>query len=96
MDAPIFIDDTPAISVFELRAKARRLKRQYNMDILIIDYLQLMTGTPDTRGNREQEVSTISRALKGIAKELNIPVIALSQLNRSVEIRSGTKTAAAV
>src|SRR5512133_1268325 len=91
VDAPIVIDDTPAISVFELRAKARRLKRQNNMDILIIDYLQLMTGTPDTRGNREQEVSTISRALKGIAKELNIPVIALSQLNRSVEIRSGTK-----
>lgn len=91
VDAPIFIDDTPAISIFELRAKARRLKRQHNMDILIIDYLQLMTGTPDTRGNREQEVSTISRALKGIAKELNIPVIALSQLNRSVEIRSGTK-----
>ncbi|HJZ39266.1 MAG TPA: replicative DNA helicase [Bacteroidales bacterium] len=91
VDAPIFIDDTPAISVFELRAKARRLKRQHNIDILIIDYLQLMTGTPDTRGNREQEVSTISRALKSIAKELNIPVIALSQLNRSVEIRSGTK-----
>jgi len=91
VDAPIFIDDTPAISVFELRAKARRLKRQFNIDILIIDYLQLMTGTPDTRGNREQEVSTISRALKSIAKELNIPVIALSQLNRSVEIRSGSK-----
>ncbi len=91
VDAPIFIDDTPAISVFELRAKARRLKRQNNMDIMIIDYLQLMTGTPDTKGNREQEVSTISRALKGIAKELNIPVIALSQLNRSVEIRSGNK-----
>lgn len=91
VDAPIFIDDTPAISVFELRAKARRLKRQHNMNIMIIDYLQLMTGTPDTRGNREQEVSTISRALKGIAKELDIPVIALSQLNRSVEIRSGTK-----
>jgi replicative DNA helicase len=91
VDAPIFIDDTPAISIFELRAKARRLKRQHNVDILIIDYLQLMTGTPDTRGNREQEVSTISRSLKGIAKELNIPVIALSQLNRSVEIRSGNK-----
>jgi replicative DNA helicase len=91
VDAPIFIDDTPAISIFELRAKARRLKRQYNMEILIIDYLQLMSGTPDTKGNREQEVSTISRALKGIAKELDIPVIALSQLNRSVEIRSGTK-----
>jgi replicative DNA helicase len=91
VDAPIFIDDTPAISVFELRAKARRLKRQHNIDILIIDYLQLMTGSPETKGNREQEVSTISRALKGIAKELDIPVIALSQLNRSVEIRSGAK-----
>jgi replicative DNA helicase len=91
VEAPIYIDDTPAISVFELRAKARRLKRQFNIDLLIIDYLQLMTGTPDSRGNREQEVSTISRALKSIAKELNIPVIALSQLNRSVEIRTGTK-----
>jgi replicative DNA helicase len=91
VEAPVFIDDTPAISIFELRAKARRLKRQFNIELLIIDYLQLMTGTPDTRGNREQEVSTISRALKGIAKELDIPVIALSQLNRSVEIRSGTK-----
>jgi replicative DNA helicase len=91
LEAPIYIDDTPAISVFELRAKARRLKRQFNIDILIIDYLQLMTGTPDSKGNREQEVSTISRALKGIAKELEIPVIALSQLNRSVEIRTGTK-----
>lgn len=91
LDAPVYIDDTPAISIFELRAKARRLKRQYNIDILIIDYLQLMTGTPDTKGNREQEVSTISRSLKSIAKELDIPVIALSQLNRSVEIRSGTK-----
>ncbi len=91
VEAPIYIDDTPAISIFELRAKCRRLKRQYDVDIIIIDYLQLMTGTPETRGNREQEVSTISRALKGIAKELDVPVIALSQLNRSVEIRSGSK-----
>ncbi len=90
-DAKIFIDDTPAISIFELRAKSRRLKRQHNIDIIIIDYLQLMSGTPETRGNREQEVSNISRALKSIAKELNIPVIALSQLNRSVEIRTGSK-----
>ncbi len=90
-DAKIFIDDTPAISIFELRAKCRRLKRQYDIDIIIIDYLQLMTGTPDSKGNREQEVSNISRALKGIAKELNVPVIALSQLNRSVEIRTGSK-----
>lgn len=90
-DAAIFIDDTPAISIFELRAKCRRLKRQHNVDVIIIDYLQLMSGTQDTRGNREQEVSTISRALKSIAKELDVPVIALSQLNRSVEIRSGSK-----
>jgi len=90
-DAKIFIDDTPAISIFELRAKCRRLKRQHNIDIIIIDYLQLMTGSPETKGNREQEVSNISRALKGIAKELNVPVIALSQLNRSVEIRTGSK-----
>ena len=90
-DAKIFIDDTPAISIFELRAKCRRLKRQHDVDIIIIDYLQLMSGTPETRGNREQEVSNISRALKSIAKELNVPVIALSQLNRSVEIRTGSK-----
>ncbi len=91
VDAQIYIDDTPAISVFELRAKCRRLKRQYDVDLIIIDYLQLMSGTQDTKGNREQEVSAISRALKGIAKELDVPVIAISQLNRSVEIRSGNK-----
>lgn len=90
-EAPIFIDDTPAISIFEFRAKARRLKMQHDVKIIIIDYLQLMTGTPDTRGNREQEVSTISRGLKAVAKELNVPIIALSQLNRSVEMRSGDK-----
>jgi replicative DNA helicase len=90
-DAPIFIDDTPAITLFELRAKCRRLKTQHNIQMVIIDYLQLMTGTPETRGNREQEVSTISRGLKALAKELDIPVIALSQLNRSVEMRSGEK-----
>ncbi len=86
-EAPIFIDDTPAISIFEFRAKCRRLKRQHNIDIVIIDYLQLMTGPPESRGNREQEVSNISRSLKGIAKELSIPIICLSQLNRSVESR---------
>ncbi len=91
VDAPIFIDDTPAISIYELRAKCRRLKRQHNIDLIIIDYLQLMTGTSDTRGNREQEVSTISRSLKAISKELDVPVIALSQLNRAVETRGGTK-----
>ncbi|MGD2033463.1 MAG: replicative DNA helicase [Bacteroidales bacterium] len=90
-DAKIFIDDTPAISIFELRAKCRRLKRQHDIDIIIIDYLQLMSGSGDNKGNREQEVSNISRALKGVAKELNVPVIALSQLNRSVEIRTGSK-----
>jgi replicative DNA helicase len=90
-DAPIYIDDTPGISIFELRAKVRRLMRQAEISIVIIDYLQLMTGTPETRGNREQEVSTISRSLKGLAKEMNVPVIALSQLNRSVEVRAGDK-----
>ncbi len=90
-EAPIYIDDTPAISIFELRAKCRRLKRQYDVEAIVIDYLQLMTGTAETRGSREQEVSNISRALKGIAKELDVPIIALSQLNRSVEIRSGNK-----
>ncbi len=91
VDAPIYIDDTPAISIYELRAKCRRLKRQHKIELIIIDYLQLMTGSADTRGNREQEVSTISRSLKAISKELNVPVIALSQLNRAVETRGGTK-----
>ncbi len=91
VNAPIFIDDTPAISVFELRAKARRLKLQYKIELLVVDYLQLMTGPPDNMGSREQEVSSISRSLKAIAKELDIPIIALSQLNRSVELRSGDK-----
>jgi len=91
VDAPIYIDDTPAISIFELRAKCRRLKVQHHVEMIIIDYLQLMTGLGDTKGNREQEVSTISRALKSIAKELDVPVVALSQLNRSVELRSGNK-----
>jgi len=91
VDAPIFIDDTPAISVFELRAKCRRLKIQHDIEIAVIDYLQLMSGTGESQGSREQEVSAISRSLKAIAKELNIPIIALSQLNRSVEMRSGDK-----
>jgi replicative DNA helicase len=90
-DAPIFIDDTPAISVFELRAKARRLKQQHNIELIIIDYLQLMTGGEKNKGNREQEISTISRSIKTIAKELEIPIIALSQLSRSVETRTGDK-----
>ena len=90
--APIFIDDTPGISVFDLRAKCRRLKSQHDIQMVIIDYLQLMTaGGGKGSGNREQEISTISRSIKEIAKELNIPVIALSQLSRSVETRGGDK-----
>ncbi|MCX6330808.1 MAG: replicative DNA helicase [Bacteroidia bacterium] len=90
VQAPIFVDDTPAISIFELRAKCRRLMAQHKLDIVILDYLQLMSG-PENAGSREQEVSNISRSLKSIAKELNVPIIALSQLNRSVEMRGGTK-----
>ena len=87
-EAPIFIDDTPALTIFELRAKARRLVKNHKVGVLIIDYLQLMHAGGNA-GNREQEISTISRSLKGIAKELKIPVIALSQVNRGVESRSG-------
>jgi replicative DNA helicase len=90
-NAPLFIDDTAAISIFELRAKCRRLVKTHGIKAVIIDYLQLMTAGVDLKGNREQEVSIISRNLKAIAKELGIPVIALSQLNRSVETRSGDK-----
>ena len=89
--APLFIDDTPSISVYELRSKARRLVRNAGVKLIIIDYLQLMTGPPELRGMREQEVSNISRSLKAIAKELDIPVIALSQLSRAVETRGGNK-----
>ena len=89
--APIFIDDTPALSIFEFRAKCRRLKMQHKINIVIVDYLQLMTAGTDNRGSREQEVSTISRSLKAIAKELDIPIIALSQLNRSVESSEGKR-----
>jgi len=90
-EAPIFIDDTPALSIFEFRAKCRRLKMQHDINIVIVDYLQLMTAGSDTRGSREQEVSMISRSLKAIAKELDVPIIALSQLNRSVESREGKR-----
>jgi replicative DNA helicase len=91
-DAPIFIDDTPALSIFELRAKARRLKQQNNISLIIVDYLQLMqSGSDNSRGNREQEISAISRSLKSLAKELEIPVLALSQLSRAVETRGGDK-----
>jgi len=91
--APIYIDDTPALNVFELRAKCRRLKANHDIQMVIIDYLQLMAGNKEGRNsmNREQEISTISRSLKGLAKELNIPVIALSQLSRAVETRGGSK-----
>jgi len=90
--APLYIDDTPALSVFEFRSKARRLKIHNDIQIIIIDYLQLMTGgTQDSKGNREQEVAFISRTLKAIAKELNVPIIALSQLSRATELRGGSK-----
>jgi replicative DNA helicase len=93
-DAPIFIDDTPAISVFELRAKCRRLKQQSNIEMIIVDYLQLMRGDDanNKNGNREQEVSYISRSLKALAKELDVPIIALAQLSRQSEKRGAGST----
>lgn len=90
-EANIFIDDTPALSIFEFRAKCRRLKMQHDIQMVLVDYLQLMTAGSDNRGSREQEVSLISRSLKAIAKELDVPIIALSQLNRSVESREGKR-----
>jgi replicative DNA helicase len=90
-EVPIFIDDTAGINIFELRAKCRRLKMQHDIQMIVIDYLQLMSGGGDKQGNREQEISMISRGLKALAKELNVPVIALSQLSRAVETRGGTK-----
>lgn len=90
--APLFIDDTPGLSIFDFRAKCRRLKAQHNIELIIIDYLQLMSAKDGKGGgNREQEISTISRSIKEIAKELNVPIIALSQLSRSVEQRGGDK-----
>ena len=90
--APLYIDDTPSLSIFDLRAKARRLSSQYGIKMIVIDYLQLMTagGNGKGGGNREQEISTISRNLKALAKELNVPVIALSQLSRQTERRGGS------
>ncbi len=86
--APIYIDDTPALNIFELRAKCRRLKNKHNIGLIIVDYLQLMSGTGENRGgNREQEISNISRNLKALSKELSVPIIALSQLSREVEKR---------
>jgi len=90
--APLFIDDTPSLSIFDLRAKARRLSSQHGIKLIMVDYLQLMTsGSSQKGGNREQEISTISRNLKALSKELNVPVIALSQLSRAVETRGGSK-----
>ncbi|HID95122.1 MAG TPA: replicative DNA helicase [Candidatus Latescibacteria bacterium] len=87
-EAPIFVDDTPALSILELRAKARRLQAEHNVGLIIIDYLQLMTG-PTRAESRQQEISIISRSLKALAKELNVPVLAISQLSRAVEARGG-------
>lgn len=92
--APLFVDDTPALSILELRAKCRKLKAQHDIQMVVVDYLQLMSGDSKNGGqggNREQEIASISRALKKIAKELSIPVIALSQLSRAVETRGGDK-----
>ena len=89
--AKIFLDDQAALNIFELRAKARRLKQKHDIQLIVIDYLQLMQGNTDKGGNREQEISKISRDLKALAKELEVPIIALSQLNRSVESRKESK-----
>ena len=91
VNAKLYIDDTPQLSVFDLRAKCRRLKQQHDIQMVFIDYLQLMTAKTEKNGNREQEISNISRSLKSLAKELDIPVLALSQLSRSVESRPGSK-----
>ncbi|WP_129715676.1 replicative DNA helicase [Pedobacter sp. SYP-B3415] len=90
-EAPLLIDDTPALNIFEFRAKCRRLKSQYDIQMVIVDYLQLMHGKGEGKGggNREQEIGSISRALKSVAKEIDIPVLALSQLSRAVESRPG-------
>ena len=89
-DAPLFIDDTPALSILDLRSRARRLKREENIELLIVDYLQLMQG-PRRSENRQQEISSITQSLKALAKELDIPVIALSQLSRAVESRTNKR-----
>lgn len=90
-DAPIYVDDTPSLSIFELRSKARKLKREHNIELIIIDYLQLMNASGAYFGSRQEEISIISRNLKALAKELDIPIIALSQLNRNVESRTGVE-----
>ncbi|MBS1272098.1 MAG: Replicative DNA helicase [Candidatus Marinimicrobia bacterium] len=89
-DAPIFIDDTPSLPILELRAKARRLKTEHDIGMIVVDYLQLMRG-PKSAESRQQEISEISRALKALAKEIEVPVVALSQLSRAVESRGGKK-----
>lgn len=89
--APLYVDDTPSLSVLELRTKARRLVREHGVRLIMIDYLQLMNAAGMSFGSRQEEVSTISRSLKGLAKELNIPILALSQLNRGVESREGNE-----
>ncbi len=89
--ANIFVDDTPGLSIMELRTKARRLKSEHDIGMVVVDYLQLMSSNSREAGNREQEIATISRGLKALAKELNVPVIALSQLSRAVETRGGDK-----
>jgi replicative DNA helicase len=86
-EAPLFIDDTPALTPTELRARARRLKREHGLSLIVIDYLQLMQGNGKSSENRATEISEISRSLKALAKELDVPLIALSQLNRSLEQR---------
>lgn len=91
-NAPIFVDDTPGLSVFELQSKARKLVKDKKIQIIIIDYLQLMNANGSSFGSREQEVSIISRSLKGLAKELDIPIIALSQLSRAVEKRDSSNS----
>jgi replicative DNA helicase len=90
-EMPIYIDDTPSLSIYELRAKCRRLKMQHDIQLVVVDYLQLMTAGTEKTGNRDQEIGKISGGLKALAKELNVPVIALSQLSRAVETRGGTK-----
>uniref|UniRef100_UPI0024E1F29D DnaB-like helicase C-terminal domain-containing protein n=1 Tax=Chryseobacterium sp. TaxID=1871047 RepID=UPI0024E1F29D len=92
-NAPLYIDETPSLSIFDFRAKCRRLVMQHGVRLIMVDYLQLMTAGSSGKGvgNREQEISMISRSLKAIAKELNVPVIALSQLSRSVEARPGKR-----
>ena len=91
IEAPLYIDDTEALSVMELRSKARRMVKEHHIELIMIDYLQLMTATGMKYNNRQEEVSVISRSLKGLAKELNIPILALSQLNRGVESRDGAE-----